>query len=417
MIKAGRALEELVKKTFFPGLVFEELGLRYIGPVQGHSLPSLDRGLREGQDLRRARSSSSASPRRARGYAAGPGRTPRNSTAPRRSDRRRASRAAANGGPSYSERLRRRHDQDRREGRRRSWPSPRPCARGRASRSSPRSFPDRFFDVGIAEQHAVTFAAGLAVSRLQARRAPSTRPSSSGPTTRSTTTSACRTCRSSSPSTGPGIVPDDGPTHQGVNDIAYLRHMPNMIVMAPATRTSSSTCSGRRSRYGHPARRPLPQGQGPGRPDGRGSPGPSRSGRSELRQGRPGPPLRLRQHGQSGPRGGRGSGEGRDLARRRQRPLRQAARRGDDPALRPAGRTVVTARGGRRRRRRRERRARAPRPGRPLRHPVPGDRPADRASIRWASPTRSGPWSASTSPASSGRSGTSTRTPSAPRRR
>jgi 1-deoxy-D-xylulose-5-phosphate synthase len=41
MIKAGRAVEELVKKTFFPGLVFEELGLRYIGPVQGHSLPSL----------------------------------------------------------------------------------------------------------------------------------------------------------------------------------------------------------------------------------------------------------------------------------------------------------------------------------------------------------------------------------------
>jgi hypothetical protein len=34
-------VEELVKKVFFPGLVFEELGLRYIGPVQGHSLSSL----------------------------------------------------------------------------------------------------------------------------------------------------------------------------------------------------------------------------------------------------------------------------------------------------------------------------------------------------------------------------------------
>ena len=30
-----------------------------------------------------------------------------------------------------------------------------------------------------------------------------------------------------------GIVPDDGPTHQGINDIVYMRHLPNMIVMAP----------------------------------------------------------------------------------------------------------------------------------------------------------------------------------------
>ena len=41
MIKAGRAIEEAIKKTFFPGLLFEELGIRYIGPVQGHSLGSL----------------------------------------------------------------------------------------------------------------------------------------------------------------------------------------------------------------------------------------------------------------------------------------------------------------------------------------------------------------------------------------
>ena len=41
LIKAGRGVEELIKKTFFPGLFFEELGIRYIGPVQGHSLGSL----------------------------------------------------------------------------------------------------------------------------------------------------------------------------------------------------------------------------------------------------------------------------------------------------------------------------------------------------------------------------------------
>ncbi|MBC7362902.1 MAG: 1-deoxy-D-xylulose-5-phosphate synthase, partial [Candidatus Aminicenantes bacterium] len=41
LIKAVRALEDLVKKTFFPGIFFEELGIRYVGPIHGHSLQSL----------------------------------------------------------------------------------------------------------------------------------------------------------------------------------------------------------------------------------------------------------------------------------------------------------------------------------------------------------------------------------------
>ena len=41
MIKVGRAVEEAIKKVFFPGLVFKELGIKYVGPVQGHSISSL----------------------------------------------------------------------------------------------------------------------------------------------------------------------------------------------------------------------------------------------------------------------------------------------------------------------------------------------------------------------------------------
>jgi ribosomal 50S subunit-recycling heat shock protein len=72
-----------------------------------------------------------------------------------------------------------------------------------ASTSSPRRFPERTFDVGIAEQHAVTFAAGLA-ARATSRSARSIRPSCSAPTTRSCTTSRSRTCRCASRSTAPG---------------------------------------------------------------------------------------------------------------------------------------------------------------------------------------------------------------------
>ena len=63
--------------------------------------------------------------------------------------------------------------------------------------------PEHYFDVGIAEQQAVLFAAGLALEGAQAGRARSTRPSCSAPSTRSSTTSACRSSTSSSRWTAP----------------------------------------------------------------------------------------------------------------------------------------------------------------------------------------------------------------------
>jgi 1-deoxy-D-xylulose-5-phosphate synthase len=46
-LRAGRAFENLLKKTFFPGLVFEELGIKYVGPIRGHHLPSLIQAFEE----------------------------------------------------------------------------------------------------------------------------------------------------------------------------------------------------------------------------------------------------------------------------------------------------------------------------------------------------------------------------------
>ncbi len=93
-------------------------------------------------------------------------------------------------------------------------------------------FPDRFFDVGIAEQHGVTFAAGLATEGFK-------------PVVAIYSTFLQRAfdqvlhdvCIESlhvvfAIDRG-GIVGEDGPTHQGVFDYAYLRCLPNMVVMAP----------------------------------------------------------------------------------------------------------------------------------------------------------------------------------------
>jgi 1-deoxy-D-xylulose-5-phosphate synthase len=93
-------------------------------------------------------------------------------------------------------------------------------------------FPERFFDVGIAEQHAVTFAAGLAKNGLK-------------PVVAIYSTFLQRSfdqiihdvCLQKLPITfvldRAGIVSDDGPTHQGIFDLSYLRLIPNMVIAAP----------------------------------------------------------------------------------------------------------------------------------------------------------------------------------------
>ncbi len=93
-------------------------------------------------------------------------------------------------------------------------------------------FPDRFFDVGIAEQHGVTFAAGLATEGLR-------------PVVAIYSTFLQRAydqiihdvCIEGLPVTFAidrgGLVGEDGPTHHGQFDLSYLRSLPNMVVMAP----------------------------------------------------------------------------------------------------------------------------------------------------------------------------------------
>ena len=93
-------------------------------------------------------------------------------------------------------------------------------------------FPERFFDVGIAEQHAVTFAAGLALDGLR----PVVAVYSSF-MQRALDQVIHDVCLPDLPVTfaldRAGVVGDDGPTHHGVFDISFLRFVPNLTVMAP----------------------------------------------------------------------------------------------------------------------------------------------------------------------------------------
>jgi 1-deoxy-D-xylulose-5-phosphate synthase len=93
-------------------------------------------------------------------------------------------------------------------------------------------FPTRFFDVGICEQHAVTFAGGLALEGM--------RPVATIYSTflqRAYDQILHDVCIQKLPVVfaldRAGVVGEDGETHQGLFDLSYLRHLPNLVLMAP----------------------------------------------------------------------------------------------------------------------------------------------------------------------------------------
>jgi len=260
IIKVGRALEDAVKKVFFPGLVFEELGIRYVGPVQGHSLPSLievfkEASVYDGPVLIHCVT------QKGRGYAPAQtnperfhGAVPFNRTTGEP-----LSNAAT---PTYS----RVFGQTmlklaRRDERIIAITAAMPDGTG-LSRFA-KELPGRFYDVGIAEQHAVNFAAGLALRGLK-------------PVVAIYSTFLQRAYDQLYHDVSlqdlpvvfaldrAGIVSDDGPTHQGVNDIIYLRHLPHMIVMAPKDENELQRMLKSALAYGHPAAIRFPKGKGRG---------------------------------------------------------------------------------------------------------------------------------------------------------
>ena len=262
VIKAGRALEELVKKTLFPGLVFKELGIRYIGPVHGHNVRSLVEAFETAKTYdgpvliqcvtQKGKGYEPARLHPEKFHGAGPFRVSTGEPLSRE------------WGPSFSsvfgEAMIKIAGKDEKV-----LAITAAMGEGTGLHEFSVKLPDRFFDVGIAEQHAVTFASGLAISGFK-------------PVVAIYSTFLQRAydqvyhdvCLMDLPVVfvldRAGIVPDDGPTHQGVNDIAYLRTMPNMIVMAPRDENELQHMLWSALAYGHPASVRFPKAKGLGVP-------------------------------------------------------------------------------------------------------------------------------------------------------
>ena len=227
-LKIAQRAEDTVKGFFVPGMLFEELGFEYVGPIDGHKIESLIETFERFKDFpmpvlihaitKKGKGYSPAEKSPWIFHGVGPFDIETGSQI-----------SSAN--PTYSEifgsylvKLAREDS--------RIVAITAAMTEGTGLSEFAKTFPSRFYDVGIAESHAVTFAAGLASQGLK-------------PVVAIYSTFLQRAydeivhdvCLQNLPVVfaidRAGIVGEDGPTHNGAFDISYLRHIPNIVIMAP----------------------------------------------------------------------------------------------------------------------------------------------------------------------------------------
>lgn len=257
----ARRSEEHMKGMVLPGTIFEEMGFNYIGPIDGHDVNALVATLKNVRDLKGPQFLHVIT-RKGRGYAPaeadpikwhGPGPFDAKSGV---IFKEKAS------GPSYSQVFG-------------QWlcdmaaADPKVVAITPAMREGSglveysKRFADRYFDVAIAEQHAVTLAAGMACEGLRPvvaiystflQRAYDQLIHDVAIQNLPVTFAIDRA----------GLVGGDGATHQGSYDLSFLRCIPNLIVMAPADENECRQMLYTAVQSNQPAAVRYPRGQGPG---------------------------------------------------------------------------------------------------------------------------------------------------------
>ncbi|MDW7773461.1 MAG: 1-deoxy-D-xylulose-5-phosphate synthase [Desulfobulbaceae bacterium] len=222
--------EESFKGFFTPGMLFEALKFEYVGPIRGHELGLLIETLQNIRDHRHGPVLVHVLTTKGKGYEPAEN-NPGDYHGIGPFDIRSGKPFSANDHISYTSvfgttlcKLARQNTKVA------AITAAMPAGTGLTQFSE--QFPDRFFDVGIAEQHAVTFAAGLAMEGL--------RPVVAVYSTflqRSLDQIIHDVCLPDLPVVFAldrcGVVGDDGPTHHGVFDLSFLRFIPNLVLMAP----------------------------------------------------------------------------------------------------------------------------------------------------------------------------------------
>lgn len=257
----ARRTEEYAKGVLVPGTLFEELGWNYIGPIDGHDLPTLVATLRNMRDMKGPQFLHVVT-KKGKGFAPAeldpigyhaitkleaPGSAPKKT-----------------GGPKYSSVFG-------------QWLCDMAAQDARLLGITPamkegsdlvafsERYPERYFDVAIAEQHAVTLAAGMACEGMK-------------PVVAIYSTFLQRAYDQLIHDVAvqhldvlfaidrAGLVGEDGPTHAGSFDISYLRCIPGMLVMTPSDEDELRKLLTTGYLFDGPAAVRYPRGSGPNHP-------------------------------------------------------------------------------------------------------------------------------------------------------
>jgi len=259
IVRVAEKLKDSLKYLIVPGMLFEELGFTYIGPIDGHNLQDLitvlgKTGGMKGPVLihvitQKGKGYEPALAKPDEFHGIGPFNV--DTGLPLKP-------ASVTYTQVFGDFMVQRASQD-----------PRVVAITAAMTSGTglsdfaRRFPDRFFDVGICEQHAVTLAAGMARMGL--------RPVVAIYSTflqRAYDQIVHDVCLQNLPVVfavdRAGLVGEDGPTHHGVFDLSYLRHIPNLVVMAPSDENELADMLYSAFSYDMPVAVRYPRGSGEG---------------------------------------------------------------------------------------------------------------------------------------------------------
>ena len=257
----AKKVEEHAKGLVVPSTLFEEFGFNYVGPIDGHDLDSLIPTLKNIKELKGPQFLHVVT-KKGQGYKLAEA-DPVLYHGPGKFDPAQGIVKKAGGGkPTYTQIFGEWLCDMARLDSRLIGITP-AMREGSGLVRFAEEFPDRYFDVGIAEQHAVTFAAGLACEGMR-------------PVLAIYSTFLQRgydqlihdVCIQNLPIVfaldRAGLVGGDGATHNGAFDLTYLRCVPNMVVMAPSDENECRQMLYTAFCLGQPAAVRYPRGSGPG---------------------------------------------------------------------------------------------------------------------------------------------------------
>lgn len=229
LVRQIRRSKDSLKQLFIPGMFFEELNITYIGPIDGHNIAKIKDAL-ENASRKEGAVLVHVITKKGKGYENAE-HNPKQFHGVEAFDPDTGKKLAANAGETYTDVFGKAMVDLAKQYRNMvaitaAMPS------GTGLSAFQEKYPSRFFDVGIAEEHAVSFAAGLATGGMH-------------PVVAVYSTFLQRAydqilhdvCMNRLPVTicvdRAGLVGSDGETHQGIFDLSYLAHIPGLTVMAP----------------------------------------------------------------------------------------------------------------------------------------------------------------------------------------